>query len=181
MNEEKKNWKQELWEWVKILVAAAVIAFLVNHFVIANSEVPSGSMENTIMTGDRIIGSRLSYLFGEPERGDIVIFDHENGPAKEEIHYVKRVIGLPGETLDIKNGHVYIDGSDTPLEEPYLKEAMDPTETLHFEIPEGCYFMMGDNRNRSADARGWSDPFVPKDKIIAKAQFRYYPKPGRVK
>lgn len=180
-SEEKLNWKKEIWEWVKIILAAAAIAFLVNHFLIANSVVPSGSMETTIMPGDRIIGSRLSYRFGEPERGDIVIFDHENGPSKKEIHYVKRIIGLPGETLDIRDGHVYINGSDTPLEEPYLKEEMDPSENKHFEIPEGCYFMMGDNRNLSADARGWSDPYVPKSKIIAKVQFRYFPKPGKVK
>lgn len=180
MSEEKINWKKEIWDWIKILVAAAVIAFVVNTFLIANSKVPSGSMEDTIMTNDRIIGSRLSYRLGDPQRGDIVIFDHENGPSGQEIHYVKRIIGLPGETLDIKNGHVYIDGSDTPLEEPYLKEEMNPSETLHFEIPEGCYFMMGDNRNHSADARGWSNPYVPREKIAAKVMFRYYPKPGKV-
>ena len=74
--EQPVNWKREIWEWVKILVTAAAIAFVLNTFIIANSKVPSGSMENTIMTGDRIIGSRLSYLFDEPKRGDIVIFKH---------------------------------------------------------------------------------------------------------
>jgi len=72
--EKKTGWKKELWEWIKIIVSAAAIAFVLNTFVIANSEIPSGSMENTIMTGDRVIGSRLSYKFDEPERVDIVIF-----------------------------------------------------------------------------------------------------------
>lgn len=73
LNKKKVNWKKEIWEWVKIIVSAAVIALVLNNFIIANSKVPSGSMENTIMTNDRVIGSRLSYLFADPERGDIVI------------------------------------------------------------------------------------------------------------
>ena len=82
--EEPFDLKKEIFEWVKIIIAAAAIAFFLNTFIIANSTVPSGSMETTIMTGDRIIGSRLAYkLGGYPERGDIVIFDHETGPGNE--------------------------------------------------------------------------------------------------
>ena len=99
--EKQGGWKQEVWEWFKIIISAAAIAFFLNTCIIANSEVPSGSMENTIMTGDRVIGSRLSYKFGDPERGDIVIFRF---PDNEEIYYVKRVIGLPGDTIDIVDG-----------------------------------------------------------------------------
>ena len=95
---EKVNWKKEIWEWLKIIVSAAVIALVLNNFIIANSKVPSGSMENTIMTNDRVIGSRLSYLFADPKRGDIVIFHY---PDDEKIYFVKRVIGLPGDTVDI--------------------------------------------------------------------------------
>ena len=104
---ERINWKKELWEWIKIIVSAAVIALVLNTFIIANSKVPSGSMENTIMTNDRVIGFRLSYLFAEPERGDIVIFHY---PDDEKIYFVKRVIGLPGDTVDIHDGHVYLNG-----------------------------------------------------------------------
>lgn len=89
---KKINWKQELWEWVKIIVAATAIAFFLNTFIIANSRVPSGSMENTIMTKDRVLGSRLTYKFSDPERGDIAIFRF---PDNEKIYYVKRIIGLP--------------------------------------------------------------------------------------
>jgi len=173
--EEPLNWKRELFEWLKIIVIAAAIAFFINTFLIANSKVPSGSMETTIMTGDRLIGSRLAYRFGgEPKRGDIIIFDHMTGPGNEEIHLVKRIIGLPGETVDIKNNQVYINQSQTPLEEPYLREPME-SEDYHFTVPSGCYLMLGDNRNNSADARYWSDPYVPEDKILAKVLFRYYP------
>lgn len=174
---EKFNLKKELWEWVKIIVSAAAIALVLNTFIIANSKVPSGSMENTIMTNDRVIGSRLSYLLGEPKRGDIVIFRF---PDNEKIYYVKRVIGLPGDTVDIHDGHVYLNGSDTPLEEPYIREDMIQEPPMHFEVPEDSYFMLGDNRNYSADARVWRNTYVKKEKIVAKVLFRYFPKPGKI-
>ena len=118
------GFKKEVLEWVKILLAAAAIAFVLNTFVIANSYIPSGSMENTIMTGDRIIGSRLSYAFGaQPQRGDIVLFDHKAEPGKDKTRLVKRIIGLPGETVDIRDNQIYINQSDTPLDEPYLPES----------------------------------------------------------
>ncbi|MEY8352274.1 signal peptidase I [Lachnospiraceae bacterium 54-53] len=175
VQEEPFDLKKEIFEWVKIIIMAAVIALCINTFLIANSRVPSGSMETTIMTGDRVIGSRLAYKFGEdPVRGDIVIFDHRTGPGNKETRLVKRIIGLPGETVDIKNDHIYINGSETPMEETYLPEPME-TEDFHFEVPEGCYLMLGDNRNNSADARYWPDPYVPEGRILAKVLFRYYP------
>lgn len=174
-DKEKGGWKKELMEWVKIVISAALIAFVLNTFIIANSEVPTGSMENTIMTGDRVIGSRLSYLFDEPERGDIVIFRF---PDNEKLYYVKRVIGLPGETVDIIDGQVYVDGE--PLDEPYLREPMVPEAPMHFEVPEDSYFMMGDNRNYSLDARRWQNTYVKRDKLIAKVLFRYFPNIGKV-
>lgn len=175
--EEETNWKKELIEWLKIIVTAAVIAFCLNTFIIANSRVPSGSMETTIMTGDRVIGSRLSYKFEDPQRGDICIFRF---PDNEKIYYVKRIIGMPGDTVDIVDGQVYLNGSAEPMDEPYIREPMIPEAPMHFEVPEGCYFMMGDNRNYSMDARRWHNTYVKKEKIIAKVLFRYFPKPGKV-
>lgn len=175
--EKKPGWKHEVWEWLKIVVSAAAIALVLNTCIIANSQVPTGSMENTIMTGDRVIGSRLNYRFSDPERGDIVIFHF---PDDEKIYYVKRIIGLPGETVDIVDGKVYIDGSATPLEEDYIREPMIPEAPMHFEVPEDSYFMMGDNRNYSSDARRWKNHYVKRGKIIAKVLFRYFPKPGKI-
>ena len=177
LNKKKVNWKKEIWEWVKIIVSAAVIALVLNNFIIANSKVPTSSMENTIMTNDRVIGSRLSYLFADPERGDIVIFHY---PDNEKVYFVKRVIGLPGDTVDIYGGHVYLNGSQEPLMEEYIREPMVPDIPMHFEEPEDCYFMLGDNRNYSKDARFWTNTYVKKEKIIAKVLFRYYPKIGKI-
>ena len=168
---------KEILSWLQIIVAAVVIAFVLNNFVIANSRIPTGSMENTIMSHSRVIGSRLSYIKDDPERGDIVIFRY---PDNEKVYYVKRVIGLPGETVEVKDGKVYINGSDTPLDEPYLPEPMEGSYGP-YEVPEGCYFMMGDNRNYSMDARRWENTYVKREKIIAKVLFRYFPKPGILK
>ena len=164
---------REIWSWVSILAIAALIAFVLNTFIIANSRVPSGSMENTIMTGDRLIGSRLSYKFSDPKRGDIIIF---RWPDDESIYFVKRIIGMPGDTVRISKGKVYLNNSGIPLDEPYIKEEMIPEEDVVYKVPENSYFMLGDNRNNSADSRRWRNTFVHKDKIVAKVLFEYFPR-----
>ena len=115
-NEKKgKSWKRELFEWARALLIALAITLFLTNVVIVNAQVPSESMENTILTGDRVIGFRFSYWFSSPERGDIIIFRF---PDYEKDLYVKRVIGLPGDTVEIRNGLVYLNGADTPMEEP---------------------------------------------------------------
>ena len=153
--EEPFSWKKEIISWIQIIVAAVIIALVLNNFIIANSRVPTGSMENTIMSKSRVIGSRLAYLTSDPERGDVVIFHFPDDPTGK-IYYVKRVIGLPGETVNVVDGKVYINDSDTPLDEPYLPEPMEGSYGP-YTVPEGCYFMMGDNRNNSLDARFWKN------------------------
>lgn len=177
---EPFNWKAEIISWIQVLVIAALIAFVLNRFIIANSRVPSPSMENTIMTHDRIIGSRLTYYFNDPQRGDVAIFYFPDD-VTEKTYYVKRIIGVPGDTIDIRDGHVYLNGSETPLDEPYIREPMEVSPPLHYEVPEGCYFMLGDNRNFSADSRFWKNTFVKKEKIIAKVLFRYFPSIGAIR
>ena len=191
----KKETKKEIFSWIWTLAVAFVIALFLNHYIIVNANVPTGSMENTIQPGDRLIGFRLSYQKEGPKRGDIIIFNY---PVDESETYIKRVIGLPGETLEIRDAKVYINHSDTPLDEPYLKEnwgAMN--DGMTYEIPEDCYFVMGDNRNNSADGRYWAMEavdygaadsieeaveneycFVRQDQILGKAIFRYFPKPA---
>lgn len=148
----------------------AVIAFLILNLIIVNGRVPSGSMEDTIIPKDRIIAFRWAYLFDEPQRGDIIIFKF---PDNEKQKFVKRIIGLPNETVEIKNGDVYID--DILLEENYLKESVD-NQNLIFTVPEDAYFVMGDNRNGSIDSRYWNNKFVYKDKILGKVILKYFPK-----
>ena len=121
-----KVW-HEIWDYIKMIIIVVVVVLLINNVVLINAKIPSASMEKTIMTGDRIFGFRLAYgvnldLFGheiskkvkDPERFDIVIFKY---PDDESQLFIKRVIGLPGETVEIKDGKVYIDGSETPLDD----------------------------------------------------------------
>lgn len=182
---------REFLSWVRVILIAVAIALFLTKVVIINATVPSSSMENTIMTGDRLFGFRLQYkLFGDPQRGDIIIFKY---PVDESENFIKRVIGLPGETVTIRDAKIYIDDSDTPLEEPYLPEEwVDGNDGFYFEVPENCYFVLGDNRNVSHDARYWAwdaytedladteeealqYSFVHRDKILGKAFFRYWP------
>ena len=166
----KKSIGKELLEYLKMIIFV-VILVVVNNFLIINAKIPSESMENTIMTGDRIFGNRLAYVLGDPERYDIVIFRY---PDDESQLFIKRVIGLPGETVEIIDGKVYIDGSDTPLDDSFTPEI--PTGSYGpYTVPEGCYFMLGDNRNNSKDSRFWQNPYVEKDKILGKAVLKYFP------
>lgn len=179
---EPLNVKKELFSWLRIIVIAVVIAFSINNFIIMNANVPSGSMMNTIMKGDRMIGLRTAYWFSEPERGDIIIFnnpDYNDNSKKDDKYYVKRVIGLPGEKVVIKDAKIYINDSETPLDEPYLPEEWTyvngSDEVLEYNVPKGCYFMLGDNRNNSSDARFWNNTYLKRSEIIAKAEFKYWP------
>lgn len=172
--EERKRSKHpklyDLLDWVKVIIIAFVIALFLNYVVVINSTVPSGSMEPTIMTGSRMIGLRLSYSFSEPERGDIIIFKYPDDTSQ---NFVKRIIGLPGETVEIIDGVTYIDG--VALEEDYLAETPYEEDFGPYVVPEGCYFVMGDNRNNSKDSRYWENTFVPEEYIIGKALFCYWP------
>lgn len=170
-NGENKIVKEAI-SWAKTIIAALIFAFIITTFIIVNAKVPSGSMKNTINEGDRLIANRLAYTFSDPERFDIVVFKY---PDDESVYYIKRIIGLPGETVEIKDGKVYIDGSDEPLDDSFILEPMLPEEDAVYEVPEGCYFMLGDNRNNSADSRRWNKKYVEKSKILGKAIFKYYP------
>ena len=168
---KKKSLWKELWEYVKMILFVVIVVLVVDNFLLINAVIPSESMENTIMTGDRIFGNRLAYLFDDPERFDIVIFKY---PDDESQRFIKRVIGLPGETVEIREGNVYINGSDTPLDDSFTPET--PVGNFGpYTVPEGCYFMLGDNRNNSRDSRMWDNPYVKKEKILGKAVLRYFP------
>jgi signal peptidase I len=181
-----KIWK-EIWEYVKMIIVVVVVVFFVNNVVLINAKIPSESMEKTIMTGDRIFGFRLAYglnlnLFGkqistkwkDPERFDIIIFKY---PDDESQLFIKRLIALPGETVEVRDGKVYINGSDEPLDDSFVPET--PKGGYYdfgpVTVPEGCYFMLGDNRNNSKDSRFWDNHFVSFEEIVGKAEIRYFP------
>lgn len=164
---------REILSWVIPFALALAAALVIKNYIIINADVPTGSMENTIIPGDRLIGNRLAYIKDDPERGDIVIFEN---PDNEEQLYVKRIIGLPGETVDIVDGQIYIDEADKPLTEQYLKEEWTvATGDYHYEIPDDSYLMLGDNRNDSLDSRFWTNTYVRRDKIKGEAVVVYWP------
>ena len=167
----KKSIGKELWEYIKMIIFVLIFVLVVNNFLIINAKIPSPSMENTIMTGDSIFGNRLAYVLGDPQRFDIVIFRY---PDDESQLFIKRIIGLPGETVEIIDGKVYIDGSETPLDDSFTPET--PTGNYGpYTVPENCYFMLGDNRNNSKDSRFWQNTFVERDAILGKAVLKYFP------
>jgi signal peptidase I len=159
----RKKIVKEIISWILVFVIAFGLATFINKVIIFRVEVPSGSMENTIMIGDKAVTYRLAYLFSEPKRGDIIVFPF---PDDESVDYIKRIIGLPGETVEGKDGLVFINGE--PLDEPYVKEPLDQ-DFGPYTVPADSYFMMGDNRNNSADSRFWMNKYVKRDKIIGKA------------
>ena len=130
-------------------------------------------MDTTLANGQNLVMDKLSYRFHDPERYDIIIF-----PGPEEFgqhpYYIKRIIGMPGETVQIKDGKVYINDSETPLDDSFVSET--PLGSFGpYEVPENCYFMMGDNRNNSKDSRYWQNTYVQFDQIVGKAEIRYFP------
>ena len=169
---------------VKNTLIAFLLALFVVTCIIINAVIPSESMEKTIMTGDRLIGNRLAYGINlqigdkqickklrDPKRFDIVIFRY---PDDESELYIKRIIGLPGETVEIKDGDVYIDGSKKPLDDSFTAEKIEGSFGP-YKVPEDSYFVMGDNRNNSSDSRTDIVGNIKREDIIGKAWLRIWP------
>lgn len=150
-----------------------LITYLVIHYVGQRTQVSGTSMEYTLSDGDNLIVDKISYRFHDPERFDIIVFPFQ---YKEDTYYIKRIIGLPGETVQIDDeGNIYIDGE--VLEESYGREIiLDPGEAASpIELGEGEYFVLGDNRNASSDSRDPSVGKIRREDIIGRAWLRLYP------
>lgn len=155
-------------EILESVVIAIILALIIRTFLFQFFWIPSRSMEPTLLIDDRIVVTRFSYWFSEPERGDVVVFKYPLEPKKD---YVKRLIGLPGEKVQVINSKLYI--NDRLIEEPYLPQGLDFGDFGPIDVPPNKFFMMGDNRNNSSDSRVWG--FVEKDLLIGKAQVIYWP------
>ena len=169
MDTEKVSpiFKEILKSAVELIIWLAILYILMNY-VIMSCHIPSASMEPTLMTNDRLIANRLT---DDYHRGDIAIFEfHED--VKEK-YYVKRIIGEPGDHIDIKEDGVYV--NNEKLNEDYVVNGMTFQEELSFDVPENCYFMMGDNRDNSFDSRYWQNPYIKRSDIIAKPWVRFWP------
>lgn len=155
--------------WALSLLTAVIAALLIRAFIIETVLVEGSSMLPTLHNNERVIMYKTGYLLGSPKRGDIIVF---RTPKDPRISYIKRLIGLPGDRVRITDGIVYV--NDIPLSEKYILEpaTQDYDEQ---EIPEGMFFVLGDNRNNSLDSRYSDVGFVPRENIKGKAVLRIWP------
>lgn len=169
---EKKSLKHSILELVRFAIIALVIVIPIRIFIMEPFVVSGSSMFPTFDNGDYLIVDKLSYKIGDPERNDVVIFKYPNDETK---FFIKRIIGLPSETIDIRDGKVTITNRENPdgfeLVEPYIKNSS--SSSTHFELKENEYFVMGDNRNASSDSRYWGA--VKRDLLAGKAFVRLLP------
>jgi signal peptidase I len=167
-----KSPMRQALEWGAVIVGALIAALIIKTFLFQAFFIPSGSMEDTLQVGDRVLVNKLSYQFGDIERGDIVVFHKpENAGESDVDEFIKRVIGLEGETLRSMDGVVYIDGR--PLDEPYLESGIFTSSLNEITVPEGYIFVMGDSRGSSHDSRFFGP--IPTDSIVGEAFVRLWP------
>jgi len=157
---------------VLITIALALVLFLALQAMFQSVRVVGYSMEPSFEDGQYLVVSKASYWFHSPRRGDVIIF---HPPQDNDRELIKRVIGTPGDIVEIRDGKVYIDS--VPLEEDYVQEPPNPNDKDFppQQVPEDCYFVLGDNRNHSSDSRAWPDPWLPEENIIGKALISYWP------
>ena len=152
-------------EYAQVFLLAFIIYFIIDYAVLARVRVEEVSMRPTLLPGDRALVSKLAYRFSDPQRGDVIVFHSPTEPAD----YIKRVIGIPGDTVEIGNGVVRVNG--LVLDEPYIAEA--PTYTGKWTVPDGYLFVLGDNRNQSSDSHEWG--FIARSSVVGKAFVVYWP------
>lgn len=166
---KEKKMARKMKGWGIYIGALIIVSTACNHFFMF-SEVPTESMAGTIEPGDNLACTRFGIGEGEVGRYDILIFTPPDEPG---MLYVKRVVGLPGETIVVKNGKVYADGAE--LDSSFTKAPQNRRGDGIYKVPDGCYFFLGDNRNNSNDSRFWKNKYVPAANIKAKAKFICFP------
>lgn len=152
-------------EIFQTLIMALIFYFLIDSFF-PRVRVENISMKPTLQPGELLLVNKLAYRLGEPHHGDVIVFHYPADPSED---YIKRLVGLPGDEIRVGNGLVYINGQ--AMNEPYI--AAPPAYNGSWIIPDGMYFVLGDNRNQSSDSHSWG--FVPKNNIVGKALFVYWP------
>lgn len=183
---EEHSAVRSVLEWIAVIGGALVVALAIKTFLLQAFFIPSGSMETTLEIGDRVLVNKLSYRLHEVNRGDLVVFETAEGegecglPVNEAAaaaaqggirDLIKRVIGLPGDTVEGRDNQVLVNGRI--LEEPYLDEGEVIGDFEPVEVPEGCVFVMGDNRDDSRDSRAFGS--IDEDRIVGRAFVRVWP------
>jgi signal peptidase I len=166
--------KSAFQENLESILWAAALALVIRTFIIAPFKIPSGSMRQTLIEGDRILVNKFLYRFKEPARGDIIVFRFPENPKRP---FIKRLIGLGGDTIEIKEGRLVINGQPDPAVGPsttyYYNQGQFGQEGLPTRVPENMYFVLGDNSASSHDSRFWG--FVPKRFLIGQAICIFWP------
>jgi len=178
----RREWMHQKWkDWGEPFVIAAILAIIIRTFLLGPYKIPTGSMRPTFLEGDRIFVDKVSYRFHEPERGDIIVFKY---PLDKKKDFVKRLVGLPGDKIEIHDGKLIINGrlvDDKPFSNVYYYNRDDWDYGKHgqiIEVPDNSFFAMGDNSAQSSDSRNWG--FVPRKNMVGKAFLIWWP-PKRVK
>ncbi len=167
---------KKVWGFLKdvfqVVFFALILTFLLRTYVVEARQIPSGSMLPTLEIGDRLLVDKIVFKFWEPERTDIVVFapppEAQRGTGDDDL--IKRIIGLPGDTVEVREGRVFI--NQKPLDEPYIAEELNYVFGP-VTVPEGYLFVMGDNRNYSFDSHSWG--FLPQENVKGRAFFRFWP------
>lgn len=167
---KSKKEKSEIREWLESVAIAVVLALIIKFFLFEFVLVDGNSMFPTLHDGDRLIVNKLEYRLNDPKVQDIIILEYNTEIV--HVEFVKRIIGMPGDTIAIRDSIVYING--IPLEEDYINTEAYP-DYPEVTVPEGSYFVLGDNRNNSKDSRYEDVGFVKKDEIVGKVAYRVYP------
>src|SRR3989339_196844 len=180
-------------DWAEQIIIALILALFIRTFIVQAFKIPTGSMRMTLIEGDRILVNKLRYgaevpfvgirlpAFRQPQRGDVVVFRYPEDPKKD---FIKRLVALPGETLEIRNGSIYINGilnKDQFIHNRYYynrPESDFGKEGQIIKVPESSFYVLGDNSSSSRDSRYWG--FVPKKNVLGKAMVVYWP-PNRIR
>ena len=165
----KSEYKTLIYDWIKTIVTAVLLALVIRTTIVGAYVVPTGSMKPTIGIGDRLLGCKFLYWFTEPGPGDIVVFEPPPEAQTDVPRFVKRIVAVGGDVIEVKNRALYVNGR--PVEEPYASHPnyeLPPTR-----VPADNLFVLGDNRNNSADGHVWG--FLPKTNVEAKIIFRFWP------
>jgi signal peptidase I len=168
----KRSSRRNTIEWAVVVIGAILVAVVLRWLVVQAFYIPSASMEPSLEIGDRVLVNKLAYRFGEPERGDIVVFERPPNSSTGVVDdLIKRVIGLPGETIEAHDDQVFVDGA--PLDEPWLPEGTVTPEFPPYEVGEGEVFVLGDNRPNSEASNRFGP--IDDDLIVGRAFVRIWP------
>ena len=165
----KINWSEEIKDWVISIAIAVALALFIRYFIVELYLVEGPSMRPTLVHSERLVVNKFIYYFRTPLRGEILVFRYPRDPSRD---FIKRVIGVPGDTMEVREGQVYRNGE--LLKEPYILE-MTRGSFPATKVPEGHLFVMGDNRNNSEDSRSRAVGFVPNEMVKGKAILVFWP------